>query len=207
MREMPRSFFLKEYIAILWAFIVMGASMFGGGYAMMPVLEREVIKKRGWVNMDEVLDYFTIGQITPGIIAVNVATFVGYKRKGIVGGVIATIGVILPGVCLMLLISFFLRRFAEYPVVRHAFTGIRIAVGALVLDTALKLFRGVFKNYKSVIICAAAFALSVGLSLSPVYIILGAGVAGFLLFPARPGKTAQKGDGPKSAAKNREDQP
>lgn len=198
---------MKECLSVLRAFIVIGASVFGGGYAMMPALERELIKKRGWVNMDELLDYFTIAQITPGIIAVNVATFVGYKRKGIAGGIIATIGLILPGVCLMLLISLFIRRFAEYPAVRRAFTGIRIAVGALVLDTALKLFRGVFKNYKAVIICAAAFALSAVLSLSPVYIILGAGMAGFLFFPARPGKTAGKGGGPHADAKDGEGRP
>lgn len=198
---------MKEYFAILRAFIVIGASVFGGGYAMIPALERELIKKRGWVTMDEALDYFTIAQITPGIIAVNVATFVGYKRKGAAGGIIATVGLMLPGVCLMLLISLFLRRFAEYPMVRRAFTGIRIAVGALVLDTVLKLFKGVFKNYRALIICAAAFTLSAVLSLSPVYIILGAGAAGFLFFPARPGKTAEKGDGPHSAAKDGEERP
>lgn len=191
---------LKEYLAITGVFIEIGAVIFGGGYTMMPVLERELIRKRGWITMDEVMDYFTIGQITPGIIAVNVATFVGYKRKGVIGGIVATIGLILPGVCLMLLISLFIRRFAEYPVVAHAFTGIRVAVGALILDTVLKLFKGVFKNYKSILICAAAFTLSVVFSLSPVYIVLAAGLAGFLLFPVRRKKTAR--EGPDSGAKN-----
>jgi chromate transporter len=192
---------VSECLEILRAFIVIGATTFGGGYAMMPVLERELIQKRGWISADEVMDYFTIAQITPGIIAVNVATFVGCKRRGAAGGVIATLGLILPGVCLMILIALSIKRFAEYPVVRHAFTGIRVAVCALILDTALKLFKGVFKNGKSILIFIVAFALSAVWSLSPVYIILGAGLAGFLLFPGKPdmsvfgGGTGRSGKG------------
>jgi chromate transporter len=188
---------VKEYFDLAWTFMVIGASIFGGGYAMMPVLERELIQKRGWVTMDEVMDYFTIAQITPGIIAVNVATFVGFKRKGVPGGIVTTLGLILPGVTLMLIIALCIKRFAEYPVVGHAFTGIRVAVGALILDTLVKLFKGVFKNYKSVVIFAAAFALSAVLSVSPVFVILGAGVLGLLLFPAKrdaPPPPAGKGE-------------
>jgi chromate transporter len=173
---------VKEYLDLLWAFVVIGATTFGGGYAMLPVLDRELIKKRGWITMDEVIDYYTIAQITPGIIAVNVATFVGNKRKGIVGGIIATIGLVLPGVSLMLLVSLFVTHFAEYRIVQHAFAGIRIAVCALILDTVLKLIKGLFKNYQSVIIFAVAFALSAVFSVSPAYIILSAGVTGFVLF-------------------------
>ena len=177
---------MKELLDLLLTFVFIGITTFGGGYSMLPVLERELIKKRGWIDMDEVIDYFTIAQITPGVIAVNVATFVGYKRKGLVGGIAATIGLILPGVCLMLLVSLFIRRFAEYPVVRHAFTGIRIAVGALILNTVIRLVKGFFKNYKTVILFIAAFVLSTVFSVSPVLIILGAGLAGFLFFPAAP---------------------
>jgi chromate transporter len=173
---------VKDYFDLLRAFVVIGATTFGGGYAILPVLDRELIKKRGWITMDEVMDYFTIAQITPGIIAVNIATFVGYRRKGVAGGITATIGLVLPGVSLMLLISLFIQRFAEYKVVQRAFTGIRIAVCALILDTVLKLVKGFFKNYKSILIFVIAFALSVLFSVSPVYIILGAGLAGFLLF-------------------------
>lgn len=162
--------------------MVIGATTFGGGYAIVPVLERELIKKRGWISMDEVLDFYTIAQITPGVIAVNIATFVGCKRRGALGGLAATIGLVLPGVSLMLLVSLFVRRFAEYAVVRHVLAGIRLAVCALILDATVKLFKGFFKNYRAVIICVIAFALSAVFSVSPVYIILGAGLAGFLLF-------------------------
>jgi chromate transporter len=173
---------LPEYLELFWAFIAVGATIFGGGYAIVPVLERELIKKRGWITMDEVLDFYTLAQITPGVIAVNIATFVGCKRKGFIGGVIATIGLILPGFCLMLIVSLFVQRFAEYPLVQNALAGIRIAVCALILDTAIKLFKGFFKDYKSLIISIIAFVLSAILSVSPMYVIMGAGLAGFALF-------------------------
>jgi len=176
---------LREYLELLWAFIVIGATTFGGGYAIIPALERELIKKRGWISMDEVLDFYTIAQITPGVIAVNIATFVGCKRKGVFGGAVATIGLILPGVCLMTLVSLFVKRFAEYPLVQRALAGIRLAVCALILDTSIKLFKGFFKNYRAVIISVIALVLSAVFSVSPVYIILGAGFAGFLLFRPR----------------------
>ena len=176
---------MREYLELLWAFIVIGATTFGGGYAIIPALERELIKKRGWISMDEVLDFYTIAQITPGVIAVNIATFVGCKRKSVFGGAVATIGLILPGVCLMMLVSLFVKRFAEYPLVQHALAGIRLAVCALILDTSIKLFKGFFKNYRAVIISVIAFVLSAVFSVSPAYIVLGAGLAGFLLLRPR----------------------
>ncbi|MDR2942646.1 MAG: chromate transporter [Treponema sp.] len=180
---------MREYLELLRAFIIIGATTFGGGYAIVPVLERELIKKRGWIGMDEVLDFYTIAQITPGVIAVNIASFVGYKRKGIAGSAVATIGLVLPGVCLMLLVSLFVKHFAEYLLVQRALAGIRLAVCALILDTSIKLLKGVLKNYKAIIISVIAFVLSALFSVSPVYVILGAGLAGFLLFRPRENKT------------------
>jgi chromate transporter len=175
---------------------VVGATTFGGGYAIIPVLERELIKKRGWITMDEVLDFYTIAQITPGIIAVNIATFTGCRRKGILGGILATIGLILPGVCLMMVVSTFVQRFAEYSVVQHALAGIRLAVCALILDTSIKLIKGLGKNYQSIIICIIAFALSAVFSVSPVYVVVGAGITGFLLWlPRRNDKSVKNGEG------------
>ena len=173
---------MRKLLELLWAFIVIGATNFGGGYAIVPTIDRELIKKRGWITMDDVMDYFTLAQITPGILAVNIATFVGCKRNGFIGGVIATIGLVLPGVSLMMIIALFVQRFAEYPLVQHALAGIRLAVCALILDTTIKLFRGFFKNYKALIISIIAFVLSAVFSVSPVFIILGAGLAGFVFF-------------------------
>jgi chromate transporter len=183
---------VRECLELLWVFIVVGATTFGGGYAIVPVLERELIKKRGWLTMDEVLDFYTIAQITPGVIAVNIATFVGCKRKGAFGGVLATVGLILPGVSLMLIVSIFVKRFAEYTIVQHALAGIRLGVCALILDTSIKLVKGFFKNYKAVIVCVCAFVLSAVFSVSPVFIIIGAGIAGFLFFPPKQ-ETPQEG--------------
>jgi len=182
---------IKALFELFWVFIIIGSSIFGGGYAMMPILQRELINKRNWITMEEVMDYFAIAQITPGIIAVNVATFVGYKRLGFFGGIIATIGLILPGVTLMIIISVFIKQFADYEIVRHAFVGIRIAVCALIFDTLIKLQKGVIQNYKSVIIIICVFILSAVFSFSPVFLILGSALAGFLFFrPPSSSKSA-----------------
>jgi chromate transporter len=178
---------LKEYLDLIWTFLRVGVMTFGGGYAMVPVIERELIKRKGWTNMEEVMDYYTIAQITPGVIAVNLSTFIGYKRKGPLGGILGTVSFLLPGVTLMVFISLFIKQFAEYPAVRHAFTGIRVAVGALILDTVIKLLRGIFKDFKGVIIFVLGFSLQALLSASPALIILGAGAAGFFLY--RPSKS------------------
>jgi chromate transporter len=176
---------VKEYLDLVWTFIKIGCVTFGGGYAMVPVLDRELIKKKNWITMDEVMDYYTIAQVTPGIIAINVSTFVGYKRGGIAGGIAATLAFAFPGVCLMALIAAFITRFADYQAVQHAFTGIRVAVCALILDTVLKLLQGEFKDIRGIIIFAAALALSAVLSASPALVILGAGIAGFFLYRPR----------------------
>jgi chromate transporter len=205
---------VTEWIELAWTFIKIGVSTFGGGYAMVPVLERELIKKKGWLTMTEVMDYYTIAQVTPGIIAVNISTFVGYKRLGAVGGVIATVAFILPGILFMTIISLFISRFAEYAAVQHAFAGIRVAVGALILDTIRKLILELFKKTPStaeekkpaeqrrqhgftVCVFAAALLLSVRVSPSPVWIVAGAALAGFLFFHS--GNTAADNrDGGKS---------
>jgi chromate transporter len=173
---------MKEYIAVFLSFLKMGCITFGGGYAMIPVVERELIKKKGWVTMDEVMDYYTIAQITPGIIAVNLSTFVGYKRKGPLGGVLSTLGFVLPGVTLIVIAAIFISNFAHIPLVQHAFAGIRIAVGALILDTVVKMVKGIFKDSKALIIYIIAFALSAIWGISPMLIVLGAGLVGLLAY-------------------------
>jgi chromate transporter len=171
---------MKEYLDLIWTFIKIGASTFGGGYAMVPVLERELIRGKGWITMDEVMDYYTIAQVTPGLIAINVSSFVGYKRKGIPGGILTTVSFAIPGITLMTIISVCISRFAQHETVQHAFGGIRIAVGALILNTILSMIKGFYKETKSIVIFIIAFALSAFFGKSPVYIILGAGLLGWL---------------------------
>jgi chromate transporter len=160
----------------------MGCLTFGGGYAMMPVLEREIIAKKGWVTIEEVMDYYTLAQVTPGVIAVNVSTFIGYKRCGIGGGIVSTLSFVLPGVALVTLAALCLSRFSSLLAVKYAFDGIRVAVGALILDTTVKLCKGLFKDGKAVVFFLITFALSAFLSASPVLLLIAAGFGGFFLY-------------------------
>lgn len=187
---------MKEYLDLFLVFVKLGLITFGGGYAMIPVVDRELIKKRGWINMDEVMDYYTIAQITPGIIAINLSTFVGHKQKGIAGGILATIGFALPGVTIITAIALFISNFMEIPAVRHAFTGIRIAVGALILDTVIKMVKGVFKDIKALVIYLIVFVLSVlpagivpALMKSPVLLIIASGLVGLFIYREKKGET------------------
>jgi chromate transporter len=174
----------------------MGCFAFGGGYAMVPLVERELIKKRGWTNMDEVIEWYTIAQITPGIIAVNLSTFIGYKRKGIFGGILATIGFVLPGILIIIAAALLLNNFADNVIVKHAFAGIRIAVGALILDTVIKLLKGFVKETKTlavyvIVLLVLLIHIIPGVIKSPVLLVLASGVAGLFIYrgkkPALPG--------------------
>jgi chromate transporter len=160
----------------------MGCVTFGGGYAMLPIIEKELVDKHDWATMDEVMDYYAVGQVTPGVIAVNVSTFIGYKIKGTFGGILCTLAFVLPSLIIITLIAAFLTNFQDIPAVQHALVGIRVAVGALILQAVIKLFKSGVKNIPSFIISIAAFALSVFSGLSPVLLVVGAGLAGFVLF-------------------------
>lgn len=106
---------MKEYWTLFWTFCRIGGLTFGGGYAMLPMLEKEVVERHHWTTQDQLLDYFAIGQCTPGIIAVNTATFIGYNRRGVLGAIIATLGVVFPSFVIISLISAVLSNFAHMP--------------------------------------------------------------------------------------------
>jgi len=191
---------MKEYLTILYTFLKMGVFTFGGGYVIIPVAERELIKKRGWVTMEEVMNFFTVSQIMPGLIGVNLSIFVGNKLKGPVAGILAGLGFILPGVTLILLAAIFISNLVDFPVVQHAFAGIRIAVAALILDTVIKLIKGVFNNVKSLILYIFVFAFSMfptgllpAFFVSPAFLVATSGVIGLIIFrqakPKPPEKT------------------
>jgi chromate transporter len=180
---------MRDIFSLFFTFFKIGVITFGGGYSIMPIVERELVNGKKWVGMDEVLEYYTIGQITPGIIAVNLATFVGYKQKKILGSIIATIGFILPGIALVIFAAMLIKNFDKIPVVQHAFAGIRIVVGALVLQTIVKLAkaliqkqRGVFQNLIAVTIFVVCFILLLVWQVSPVLLVAVSGFAGFLCF-------------------------
>jgi chromate transporter len=181
---------MKELLELVWTFAYIGAFTFGGGYAMLPMLKREIVEKKHWATIDEIMDYFAIGQCTPGIIAVNTATFIGYKRKGVAGGIFATLGLVLPSLVIISVIAAGLENFAHIAAVQHAFAGIRVAVGALILDSVIKLFKGAVKDPAALAICAVAFVLSAVFRTSPVWVVAAAALAGFLLYS--PKRTAAK---------------
>lgn len=160
------------------AFFRIGAFTFGGGYAMLPMLERECTQKHDWATQEEMLNYFAIGQCTPGVIAVNSATFIGTAVRGVPGAAVATLGVVTPSVIIILLIASLLQNFAHIPAVQHAFGGIRVAVGVLILNAVVKLFKRSVKNVPGLALCVAAFLCVAILGASPVWVVLGAALVG-----------------------------
>lgn len=123
---------MKEYIELFSTFAKIGTFTFGGGYAMLPLIQKEVVEKKKWASEEEIMDYYAVGQCTPGIIAVNTATFIGYYQKGILGGIVATLGIVFPSIVIILFIAGFLQNFSDLAVVQHALAGIRVAVCVLV---------------------------------------------------------------------------
>ena len=165
-------------IDLFLAFARVGMLTFGGGVAMLPMLERECVQRFGWVNNDELTDYFAIGQCTPGIIAVNTATFVGSKQRGALGAAVATLGVISPSIVIILIIAAVLNGFADNPYVIHAFAGIRAAVCALMVNAVVRLCKSNVRDWFGLALAAAAFVLTVVIDISPVFPVLGAATLG-----------------------------
>ena len=162
-------------------FAKVGVMTFGGGYAMLPILEREVVQNKHWVTSEEVMDYFAVGQCTPGVIAVNTATFVGYKLKGNLGGIFATLGVVFPSLLIIMTIAGILENFADLPVVQNAFAGIRVCVCVLILNAVVKLWKKSVVDWKTFLVFLLVFAGSVFLNISPVLYVLAAAVAGVVI--------------------------
>ena len=172
---------MKEIFMLFLAFAKIGAVTFGGGYAMLPILQRDIVAKHKWATEDELLDYFAIGQCTPGIIAVNTATFVGYKQKGILGGIFATLGVVFPSVVIIALITAFVKNYAEIPEVIYAFNGIRICVCVLIFNAISKLAKGSLVDKWTYVIFAVVLALSLFLDISAAILVVAAGFVGFMI--------------------------
>lgn len=171
---------MNIYADLFLAFAKMGACTFGGGYAMLPILQREIVEKRGWATDEDLTDYYAIAQCTPGIIAVNVATFIGFKQKRYLGGVVATLGVVAPSVAIIALIAAFLSNFADIPLVQHALSGVNAAVVALILSSVIKLGKSTLKDAVTAGIFLAVMALSFFAGWSPVLMVVLAGAAGWL---------------------------
>lgn len=171
---------MNIYLDLYLTFFEIGLFTFGGGYAMLPLLERELVDKKGWVTKEEILDYYAIGQATPGIISINTSTFCGCKKAGNLGGIVASLGFLTPSLIIITMIANFLTAFSHLAYVQHAFAGIRIAVCALVLNTVMKLVKKNADTRVKFLVFAITFLAIAWLKISPVIMVIGVGIFGIL---------------------------
>ena len=175
------------------AFLRIGAVNFGGGYAMLPLLERDLNEKRHWVTTEELMDYFAIGQCTPGIIALNVSTFIGYKKKGVSGALAATIGFLTVPIVIILIISAFLTNFAHLAIVKNAFAGIRVCVCVLILQAVLRLWKKAIPDLTALILYLIIFLVTVFSGVMPfrvpaAVLVILAGIFGVVWHGIKEGR-------------------
>jgi len=172
---------MRKLWQLFLAFARVGVMTFGGGYAMIPILEREIVDRRGWASGEELMDYYAVGQCTPGVIAVNTATFIGYKVAGPLGGIAATLGVVFPSLVIITVIAGVLTHFADIPAVKSAFAAIRVCVCVLIFNAVLKLWKGAVKDKAALALFLLVFVLSIFLDISPVFYVIFCATAGILL--------------------------
>ena len=178
-KEVEKGF--KLLLELYMAFFRIGAVTFGGGYAMLPMLQKELAERRGWTTNEDILDYFAVGQCTPGVIAVNTATFIGYNLAGIPGAIFATAGIVSPSLIIISIIAQFVTQFAHLEWIKHAFAGIRTAVAVLVLQAVIKMWKSGIKDSIGIVIFLITFLLCLMFSFSPVYIVVGAILVGICI--------------------------
>ena len=171
---------MKELLDLFLTFARIGGLTFGGGYAMLPMLQREVVERRGWATEEELMDYYAIGQCTPGIIAVNTATFIGNKNRGVIGGIAATLGVVFPSFVIITVIAGIIQNFADIPAVRSAFAAIRVCVCVLIFNSVLKLWNSAVKDKAALVLCLLVFVLSIFFNISPIVFVVFCAAAGIL---------------------------
>ena len=197
---------MKEYLDLFFTFSKIGVCTFGGGYAMLPILQRELVDNKGWATEEELADYYAVGQCTPGVIAVNTATFVGYNRMGWLGGVVATLGVVFPCLVIIMAIAAFLSNFMHLDVVVHAFNGVRAGVVALIFSSVLKLLNTSLVDWKTrliyvVVLLAGAVGVwapmpggalgqVLGALCSPVFLVVVSGLVGLAIYGKKGGEKA-----------------
>ena len=172
---------MSIYPDLFLTFAKVGVMTFGGGYAMLPILQREVVDSKGWATEEELMDYFAIGQCTPGIIAVNTATFIGQKNRGVLGGIFATLGLVFPSLVIISLLAGVITTFSHLTWVQHAFGGVRVCVCILILNAVVKLYKKAVVDAPTLLVFLAVALGSYFTPLSPVLFVLAAAVAGIAL--------------------------
>jgi len=180
---------------LFWTFVRIGGLTFGGGVAMLPMLQKEVVETKHWATEEEMMDYYAIGQCTPGIIAVNCATFIGSKKRGIKGGIVATLGVVFPSLVIIMILAGLIANFADIPVVKSAFAGIRVAVCVLVFSACIKLLKKAIIDVPTFLLFLLVGLGSYFLGISPIlYVIVAAGL-GIVIRVLKDKKSVKKEDG------------
>lgn len=172
---------MKELWSLFWTFAKIGVMTFGGGMAMLPILQREVVDHKHWATEEELVDYYAIGQCTPGIIAVNTATFIGQKRRGVMGGIVATLGVVFPSLVIISVLAGLITNFSHLRWVQNAFAGIQVCVCVLIFNAVVKLMKKSVVDKRTAGIFLLVLAGGVFLNISPVWFVLAAALAGILL--------------------------
>ena len=171
---------MKLLIDLFFTFSRVGLLTFGGGYAMLPILQKEVVETKKWATEEEMIDYFAIGQTTPGIIAVNTATFVGHKQHGVLGGIVATLGLVFPSYIIITIIAMFMRNFSDSVILQNAFAGIRVSVYVLILSAVLELWKSSVVDKIGLLIFLFVFTLSIFTNWSPAVFVVLAGLIGVI---------------------------
>ena len=172
---------MKKLWELFWTFAKMGAITFGGGMAMLPILQREVVDTKHWATEEELVDYYAIGQCTPGIIAVNTATFIGQKYGGVAGGIVATLGVVFPSLVIISILAGLISNFAHLAWVKNAFAGIQVCVCVLIFNATVKLMKKSVVDQRTAVIFLLVLVASVLLNLSPIWFVITAALAGVVL--------------------------
>ncbi len=170
----------KTYVSLFVSFFKIGLVTFGGGLAMLPILKRDLVDSKGWLTEDEILDYFAIGQSTPGIIAVNVATFVGYKRGGLIGSIFSTSGIVFPSLIIITLIAAFVSNFNELVWVQKALKGINVAVSVLLVKAVFSFGKKTVFDLCTFFIAALSFVLMFAFNVQGVWIVIGSALLGWI---------------------------
>ena len=172
---------MKILADLFITFAKIGAVTFGGGYAMLPILQREIVENKHWGTDEELADYYAIGQCTPGVIAVNVATFIGRKTAGNIGGIAATLGVVFPSVVIITLLAGVIQAYSSLEWVAHAFAGVRVCVCVLIFNAVIKLFSKAIIDAKTLCIYIVVLGCAVFLNMSPVVFVVLSALAGIIL--------------------------
>lgn len=172
---------MNKLADLFFTFARIGGLTFGGGYAMLPILQKEVVEKRGWASEEELMDYYAIGQCTPGIIAVNTATFVGQRTAGTPGGIIATLGVVFPSLIIISIIAAFIQNFSDLAVVQNAFAGIRVCVVVLIFNAVIKLWKKSVIDKPTMGIFLVVLEGSAFTGISPIIFVILAAIAGIII--------------------------